>query len=500
MEIFNRDSDSNKLIAAISLAVAAGLILLCAYSVDGIRGTDQYWYVADTQALIRNEPPVSNFRFPGMLLRENTGDPVTNFVHNGPVLHINKYLAKVLGVSATGAWELSNIVWWVASAVILFSVFYSIFPLNMAILAALFYFVTPIVVWQAANFLQEMWLGFLASVFFYFSFNLKQGRWNNWLLLPFVGIGALSHPFFTLCSLYLIGGALIYRLRYVFTLSLLLVLLVAIGVKNNLFPSSFPPDMKSIVTSTIPGKTNLHWQFDDNPIDISAGLIMSKMSEAVKQQFFKPSSAPLTMVANLGMFSVLVLLVLRRGRLNRILCFSLFTLAAWWAMVVLLQNQARYQLLILPTLIACIVLLAERLLRQGVIVASLALGSACFLAADIYLFSKLRNDSDIERERMEFVDKALSGLSKDAKYIVIDENRGLTKLIIFRLSPALGLMVDPRYIQESSLSNAASLFKPDYLITSMAAVPGTFSIEKQTEHMLDNGSAVRLTVYRVLNF
>ena len=60
MEIFNRDSDSNKLIAAISLAVAAGLILLCAYSVDGIRGTDQYWYVADTQALIRNEPPVSH--------------------------------------------------------------------------------------------------------------------------------------------------------------------------------------------------------------------------------------------------------------------------------------------------------------------------------------------------------------------------------------------------------------------------------------------------------
>ena len=202
-----------------------------------------------------------------------------------------------------------------------------------------------------------MWLGFIAAGFFFYSYLLKEDNKHNWWLAVFVVIGGLSHPFFVLSSAYLIVAAVLYRKHFLLIMTLCSTFLLVILFKDSVFPSSFPPDLNSIVTSAIPGKTNLHWQFDSNPAPITAELIGSKVSEALKKQFFSVASTPLTVVSNLGMFSLLMLILLRKFRLNRVLCFTLFSVSAWWAMVILLQNQPRYQLLILPPLVACICLL-----------------------------------------------------------------------------------------------------------------------------------------------
>ena len=459
---------SGRFLLVYVIAATLVLVALCSYSVSGIRGTDQYWYIADTEALMRNDPPVTNFRFPGMLLRGNTSDPITHFVHNGPVLHVNSYLANFLEISAASAWELSNLVWWVGAAIVLFFVLRNIVALNMAALGALMFLTTPIVVWQSANYLQEMWLGVLASIFLYYSCNLRADKKSNWWLPVFIVIGAFSHPFFVLSAVYLICASVIYRKHYSFTILLCATLLSAMLLKGSIFPSSFPPDLNSIVTSAIPGKTNLHWQFDDNPIPISAELIGSKLVEALKTQFFSVATAPMTVVPNLGMVCVLLLLILRRFRLNRVLCFALFSIGAWWAMIVLLQNQPRYQLMILPVLTVCIVLVLAQLLKQKTAVKLLVLCTVCFFLADIYLLSRVRSDTQEEDDKRQAASVALSAVSPGARFAVVDENRGLTKLIISQLSPSEGLMVDPRYIQKDHLAEVWALFKPEFLITSMA--------------------------------
>jgi len=473
------------------------LVALCSYSVSGVRGTDQYWYIADTETLMRNDPPLTNFRFPGMVLRENSSDPITYFVHNGPLLHLNSYLANFLNTSAINAWEKSNLVWWIGSAFFLFFVLRNIVALHVAALGAMMYLMTPIVVWQAANFLQEMWLGFLTAVFFFYSYILKENNWHHWLLAVFVFIGGLSHPFFVLSSAYLIVAAVLYRKHYMFIVTLCAALLFAIFFKDSMFPSSFPPDLHSIVTSTIPGKTNLHWQFDNHTIPITAELIGSKLSEAVNKQFFSAASMPLTIVTNIGLFSLLTLIFLRRFRLNRVLCFALFCVGAWMAMVILLQNQSRYQLLILPPLVACILLLLQELVQPKAMVKLLVLCTSCFFAADIYLLSRIRSDIHNESQLRLSVTSALAGLPSDARYAVVDEDRSLTKLVISQLSPAVGLMVDPRYIQENNLVKVVELFKPEFVISTLAELPDVFANNLEARNLENIDDKGQITVYRL---
>jgi hypothetical protein len=166
-------------------------------------------------------------------------------------------------------------------------------------------------------------------------------------------------------------------------------------------------------------------------------------------------------------------------------------------MVVLLQNQPRYQLMILPALICTILVVTNALLREKWVVTLLIACVTCFVFADVYLLAKIRSDTKAEQQLRAFVDEALSDLSRSARYVVVDENRGLTKLIIAQLAPASGLMVDPRYIRPENLSKVIELFEPDYLITSMVDVPAIFTPISSPEQFANQESDSQLSVFKL---
>ena len=60
----------------------------------------------------------------------------------------------------------------------------------------------------------------------------------------------------------------------------------------------------------------------------------------------------------------------------------------------------------------------------------------------------------------------MSNLPADKRYAVIDTERDIQKLVIARLAPATGLMIDPRYIQRKNLKKVLALYRPDYVLTS----------------------------------
>ena len=138
-------------VPAYAVSIILILIFLLINSVTGVRGTDQYWYTANTETLMRNEPPITNFRFPGMLLRENIADPVTHFTHNGPLLYINKYLGTLMKGSVVSAWKYSNIFWWLGATLLLYLTLIKLTETNVAALGALLYLTTPCLLYTSPS-------------------------------------------------------------------------------------------------------------------------------------------------------------------------------------------------------------------------------------------------------------------------------------------------------------------------------------------------------------
>ena len=103
------------------LEIVIGCIVLATMSyalifIEGPRGTDQHWYWNDTQTIANNEGNKNNTVMPGMILRQQTGDPITYFYHNGPMLYLAGWLAKLTG--AFPAWIILNALFSFGSALI----------------------------------------------------------------------------------------------------------------------------------------------------------------------------------------------------------------------------------------------------------------------------------------------------------------------------------------------------------------------------------------------
>ncbi|TLM78837.1 MAG: hypothetical protein FDZ70_03630 [Actinobacteria bacterium] len=85
--------------AAVALAAAA-YVALTAWSAPTFRGSDQYWYVEDTEALATDQPAITHEVFPYFLSvprDEYWNEPP--FIHNVPVLRVWAAAARVLPVA-----------------------------------------------------------------------------------------------------------------------------------------------------------------------------------------------------------------------------------------------------------------------------------------------------------------------------------------------------------------------------------------------------------------
>jgi len=88
----------NGILPLLALIVAFTVsIALIIYATNGVRGTDQYWYLADVSTLSAGNPPTTNLYYPGQLLRKSGAEELPNyFLHNGPMLALSSALTAYL--------------------------------------------------------------------------------------------------------------------------------------------------------------------------------------------------------------------------------------------------------------------------------------------------------------------------------------------------------------------------------------------------------------------
>jgi len=490
------DTDSRTRLATaarvIALLFAIGLVL---YAAQGPRGTDQYWYVADAETLAAGNAPLSNTWFPMGLLRaeadaEHYRAP---FYHNGPLLHLVAVLDRALPLSAYAIWIGINLLCLLLTVGVTHRWLRRRTNAELAGWMAAFAAVSPIGIWQAANVLRETWFGALGALAIALFFLVRRRRhrfWTEIALAAVLGLGALAHPMF-LILLALLG--LVRALewlserrasRFALILPAVAAITVVVRFKDAWFPSSFQPDLESIIVSAVPGVTNMAWHFADVQATLDGSFLLAKLRAAAEKQFADPLLAPIYLQTNAAVLAWALLVVAavrhrrdvqrRGGAPGRVP--SLFTLLVlgtflglYAAMIVLQQNHMRFQQLVAP---AAFVLIGHALHVYlprhwlPILMLPLVLG---FAAVSTVMAKRLHDEALGERRDRAVLEEAFDFVAADARVLFVDVT--LHDPMSFVLRPTPALFIRSALIDDDVAAEAIARFAPDVLVTAGNDVP-----------------------------
>ena len=265
------------------------------FGADGVRGTDQYSYVADVERIVNGQPPITNLFFPGEIVRNNALPDKNYITHNSPMLYIVAVFASVF--SAYHAWILVNVICHLTVASVLFLLARKFTNYSIATGVTVFYLISPIAIWQTINPLLEMYFSALLALILLCFFN-RQKLLIECVLWLLLALGVVSHPIFVIPAL-LYGLVWLYEHRYMEKVILVPLLIGYYTIiyfflqnKNLWFPSSFAPNLTTIIASVVPGKSNMVWYFSELLPELNTQLFYDKFVSAVREHTIVLKFAP----------------------------------------------------------------------------------------------------------------------------------------------------------------------------------------------------------------
>ncbi len=167
----------------VAAAAVTAFVLLTIFAAGGVRGTDQYWYVADAESLLSKGAVQTNDVYPLVLLRDQ--DVPRPFIHN--ILPVYAAAAVGWGMGGPyGGWIVLNLLCSLSAALFIYLTVRHCGSHESAFLAGLLYLVMPAVFWQTTQPLAEAFIASLvagaAAAFIYMDRSLS--RW--------LGLGGLA--------------------------------------------------------------------------------------------------------------------------------------------------------------------------------------------------------------------------------------------------------------------------------------------------------------------
>jgi|GEM_PF-4688855 len=491
-------------------AVLLALVLVV-YAAEGPRGTDQYWYIADVQTLAAGREPLSNTWFPMGLLRAEADATTYSapFYHNGPLLHLAAALERRLPIGTYAIWLTINALCLLITVWVVWQWLRRRVGLEVAGWTAAFAAIAPVTYWQIANVLRETWFGALsASAIALFFFVPPRRRVLAEPALAFtLALGALAHPMFLILLVLLIGVRAYQWLRRRSAARLatilpgLIAVLVVRSVAERWFPSSFQPDLTSIIVSAIPRGTNMAWHFSDVQATLDARFLTTKLVEALRQQFVRPSSALIYLPVNAALLAWVALMIVAAQRAWRERTgpapsghsaiddpqtraidtdqrgvpplFTLMVLGTflglYTAIVWLQQNHMRFQQLIAP---ASFILIGHAMHafvpRRALVWLMTPLLVVCLIVSTL-MARQLLAESVTEARDRDAVAAALPELGAQDRVLFVDHKRHDPLSFLLRPTPAL--FIRSSLISDASAREAIARFDPSVLVTREPALP-----------------------------
>ncbi|NNE48074.1 MAG: hypothetical protein HKN37_15590 [Rhodothermales bacterium] len=396
-------ADWTPLIVA-SLVFAA----IVALGAGGVRGTDQYWYVADAEAVASGDGFFTNHVFPVSVL---DGMPLPRpFVHNGPPVYVVAALVSL--VDPYAAWIVAGMLFSLLTAVLIAYAVGARSSRRNGAWAGAVYLALPLTVWQTTQPLIETWLAMLVVAS---AVLLVGSDRRTWLWLPATAIvGVLFWSRFSFLPLlvvmpvaFSVASAKLKTNRWPMLVALIALVAFMVMVSGNIFPSHQPYSFAEYVNGTAT------WRETDmlfvRPADSLEWItLLRKAAYAVRQQFVPdlPATAVFYWPFTLMVCALLVGIARRQSRpQDPWTLIVIAVLLVHIATVVLYRNQFRYILPVTPPLVIFVaVWLSGRkripLLRPVAVlalVASIAIGAGVALQSREGGLSASKVQRELER-------------------------------------------------------------------------------------------------------
>jgi hypothetical protein len=348
--------------------VVAGLTAVAAGG--GVRGSDQYWYTADVETLIRTGVSSTNTVFPVGLLGPSHVLPPP-FIHN--VLSLYLAALPALAFGPYGGWLILNLVATLSTAALIFLAARTVASRWAALACAVLYPFLPITFWYTAQPLSEASTSLFAALAIYL-LAIAGRRAGLWLaLVGALGLLYLSRESylpllwaapigFLLMRIHEDGGrvrAALIPTAVIAAASMAVVAVAGLAFANDNVRFSYT----RLIHAAVPGSTSNMWfNFDLSAANIAdqlpfdPGLVAAKLGQDLLEQFVRFDSAAfalfywtfngLTLVA-------IVMLWRRRHRVAqlRFIIGALSFVAVHVITIAIFQNQARYLVPALPGLL-----------------------------------------------------------------------------------------------------------------------------------------------------
>jgi len=499
---YTQDPSVSRL-AVVALVVATMIaVALIVFGSQGPRGTDQYNYYSDSITLLEDREALTTLHFPARLIREGN-DPTPNyFTHHGPVLALAAWVGQWTGVYP--AWMAINIVSHLLVALVILVCCRRFIGGTLAYFIAAFYLLSPIALWQSMNVLQEQFFAALtALVVLGYIYREKPEAHLALLLGLFVGV--LSHPFYVvLLAAYLVYCLLCCVMARSLTQAVagvaFTLLVAAIGAwlkfkSNAWFPTTFQPNLEAIITSALPNtNSNMHWHYSLEQVPVTLELLIAKLKVAARLHFIDVKSAPFFIFTNLAILAWFGLFLIQGKRYWKILLGLGLPLGVYASMLVLQQNQVRYQQMVAPVtfiVLALALYQLPRLLRHP---ALLTLALVPLVAVGTYLARYSHNETLKETNKILATEKMFTSVIPDTARVVALDVIPHSPMA-YSLQPRQVMSVRTDMLAVADINKAVALFNPTYLISSIDSVGVVDTNLWQRMHNLDTAYFGAVEVY-----
>lgn len=387
------------------VVIVIAWLALFVHASAGVRGSDQYWYVAEVRAVMAGDPR-TNSVWPHFLLADPDYVESRPFIHQGAMPYI---LASLRGFADPYmAWIAFNLVATGLSAWLIYTTLRRLeVSARVAGIAATLFLLLPVTLWHASQPLVEMTMCLLSAAMI----GVAVRPWNDVVkfavLIALAMIGQQIVTIFQPVLLAILGGFLWveWRGRGTRSIRLTILYLLIAGLcflLISLKESTLGFGVTQLMMNGTPGGTNMDLWLHEGSLPFSLSLFMGKLLANLRifatintnQIFFVPFFALLLSIA----FGFFEKWRSKSGAPAPLLGYIvLVALGVYGIVITLHQNQARYMLDILPILIVAAAWLhhglIERLTARPIIILASGAGALSLLAVGAVLATTLRTES-----------------------------------------------------------------------------------------------------------
>lgn len=479
---------SRRTTAYILLLLSIIMLVAIVSSAHGVRGTDQYWYLADVDTLIQGGKPLSNLYFPRALIdgREDSN----YFIHNGPALYLSAMFGAWIG--AFNGWLIVNLLCHFITAFCIYVAALRHTSRSVATASCFLYFISPIAVWQSVNMMQEHFFAALLAIILA-GYTYRDNRLANLSMHLTLVLSVAMHPLFTVLSVVYATVVLFNAIRInSYALLLQSIIFTAIcafiyKIHPIVFPSTFQPDLYSSVAGSIPRISNMVWHYSDTLPSIDAPLLIYKLNHALKMHVSQPYFYFYT---NIALLCSAYLLARRQQSIGKMVYLLSLVMALYAALSILMQSQPRYQQIFAPAtflLIALILYDIKNRVPSTIRNSSFTILASVSMSVSLFLCFTVNIQAKNEQQSITELSENLKTIPITSN-ILLHDSKHETKLS-YVLKPRKVLSVKSNLLGSASYAETLSKFKPDFVI-STRPLPEfghatTFSTKLETSHLGD---------------